>query len=289
MTGPGAPASTDRVTDDAVLAADAAARAAGVRIREITALEDLEEVVRLYDRIWRRDVAPPITVELLRAFSKAGNYVAGAYDGAELVGACVGFFAAPAQEALHSHISGVSAALRGRRVGFALKLHQRAWALLRGVTVIAWTFDPLVSRNAYFNVAKLGAEPVEYLPNFYGGMHDAINGDDDSDRLLVHWALAAPTVVAACAGVSPGAPTPAGAGFALAVSGLGRPVSSPADGAVVLVGVPRDIEALRTTDPGLAKEWRVAVRETLTGLLVAGGRVTGFDRNGWYVVTKEAR
>jgi predicted GNAT superfamily acetyltransferase len=289
MTGAATPASMERVTDDAVLAADAAARAAGVHIREITALAELDEVVRLYDQIWRRDKTPPVTTELLRAFSKAGNYVGGAYDGTELVGACVGFFAAPAEVALHSHIAGVSAAMRGRRVGFALKLHQRAWALLRGVGVIAWTFDPLVSRNAYFNVAKLAAEPVEYLPNFYGGMHDAINGDDDSDRLLVHWTLAAPGVVAACAGDTPSTPRPADAPAMLAVSPLGRPVPGPADAPVVLVGVPSDIEALRTSDPGLAKEWRVAVRETLSGLFAAGARVTGFDRAGWYVVTREAR
>ena len=89
--------------------------------------------------------------------------------------------------------------LTGRHVGFALKLHQRAWALLRGVSEIAWTFDPLVSRNAYFNLVKLGAQPAEYLPNFYGTMLDTINGDDDSDRLLVRWRLRSPHVVAAAA------------------------------------------------------------------------------------------
>src|SRR5699024_8773798 len=106
-----------------------------------------------YDRIWRPDPAnPPVTTELLRALTKAGNYVTGAYDGAELIGACVGFFGEPAGAALHSHIAGVTGAARGRHVGFALKLHQRAWALRRGVREIAWTFDPLIRRNAYFNL-----------------------------------------------------------------------------------------------------------------------------------------
>lgn len=280
----------DPHADEAVLAADAAARAAGVRIREITALADLAEVVRLYDGIWRRDKNPPITTELLRAFSKAGNYVGGAYEGRELVGACVGFFAAPAHESLHSHIAGVSTAVRGRRVGFALKLHQRAWALLRGVGAIGWTFDPLVSRNAYFNLAKLAAEPAEYLPNFYGGMNDSINAGEESDRLLVNWPLRVPAVVAACAGESRGADAAAlrraGAGVLLGVSEHGAPVPGSGDGPVALVGLPPDIEALRATDPGLAKEWRMAVRESLTGLLDGGGRITGFDRAGWYVVTR---
>ncbi len=58
-----------------------------------------------------------------------------------------------------------------------MKLHQRAWAIARGIPVIEWTFDPLVARNAYFNIRKLGAMPVEYLPNFYGIMGDGINGE----------------------------------------------------------------------------------------------------------------
>ena len=295
MTGPDRPASIEPVTDlerpasrdpaadEAVLAANAAAREAGVRIREITALDELDEIVRLYDRIWRRDNNPPLTTELLRAFSKAGNYVAGAYSGRELVGASVGFFAAPAHEALHSHIAGVSPAVRSRRVGFAIKLHQRAWALLRGTPLIAWTFDPLVSRNAYFNIVKLAADPVEYLPNFYGAMNDGINAGDESDRLLLHWHLGAPAVAAACAGQPrPAPPRPTSA--ALAVSPLGGPQLGRVEGAPVLVAVPRDIEALRVSDPGLAKEWRVAVRETLSGLLAEGGRITGFIRDGGYVV-----
>ena len=140
-------------------AADAAALAAGVTVREVADLVELEDVVRLYSAIWGRDANPPMTVELLRAFTKAGNYVGGAFEDGRLVGACVGFFHAPAEDALHSHIAGVAPSLNGRHVGFALKLHQRAWALLRGVSEIAWTFDPLVSRNAYFNLVKLGAQP----------------------------------------------------------------------------------------------------------------------------------
>jgi len=283
---PRADGAADAITDAAITAAEAAARAAGVRIREISALDELDEVVRLYDRIWRRDENPPLTTELLRAFAKAGNYVVGAYAGPELVGASVGFFAAPAHAAVHSHIAGVAPAGRGRRVGFALKVHQRAWALLRGTSLIVWTFDPLVRRNAYFNVGKLGAEPVEYLPNFYGAMRDEVNGGDDSDRLLVHWELAAPAVVAACTGQAPSVTLRSPADAALAIGDGGRPQAGPARGPQVLVAVPPDVESLRATDPELAKEWRVAVRDTLSGLLAGGGRITGFDREAGYVVDR---
>lgn len=279
----------DPLLDHAVQAADAAAQAAGVAVRELTDLADLEAAVRLYATIWGRADNPPVTVELLRAFAKAGNYVAGAFDGTRLVGSCVGFFHAPAEDALHSHIAGVTREVAGRHVGFALKLHQRAWALLRGVSEIAWTFDPLVSRNAYFNLAKLAADPVEYLPNFYGPMLDRLNGADDSDRLLVRWRLRDPAVVAACDGGRGPVPLPvAGATIALGASAAGRPEPGPLEGAVALVAVPPDIAALRATDPGLAHAWRVAVREALTVLVADGGRVSGFDRSGWYVVRRSA-
>jgi predicted GNAT superfamily acetyltransferase len=279
--------------DAAIRGADAAARAAGVHVREITELGDLDAVCRLYDGIWRPDPRnPPVTTDLLRALIKSGNYVAGAFDGARLVGAGVAFFGAPAEAELHSHLAGVAATAAGRGVGFALKLHQRAWAMLRGASAIAWTFDPLVSRNAYVNLVKLAATPTEYLPNFYGGMHDAINGSDDSDRLLVRWDLDAPGVAAACAGrLSPcdaSLQRARGAVVGLARSARGRPVAGPLDGETVLVAVPPDIEILRSADPPGAKQWRLAVRHALATLMADGARVTGFDRSGWYVVSRAA-
>ena len=283
-------ADTD-VVHGAGVAADAAALSAGVSVREVTDLAELADVVTLYARIWGRSENPPLTLELLRAFTKAGNYVGGAFEGDRLVGACVGFFHAPAEDALHSHIAGVDPRLNGRHVGFALKLHQRAWALLRGVSEIAWTFDPLVSRNAYFNVVKLAASPGEYLTNFYGPMLDTINGADDSDRLLVRWRLRAPAVVAACAGRSEAAlvadQIASGAVVALGIGTDGAPEPGDLDGATTLVAVPRDIAALRDADPALAQRWRVAVRESLVALLADGGRISGFDRAGWYVVRRD--
>ncbi|GAA0318644.1 GNAT family N-acetyltransferase [Actinoallomurus spadix] len=284
-------ASAEPVLDQAVRAAEAAAGAAGVSVRELTDIAELTGVVGLFATIWGRSANPPVTIELLRAFTKAGNYVAGAFDGDRLIGACVGFFA-PAGGALHSHIAGVSPAAAGRSVGFALKLHQRAWAMLRGVSEIAWTFDPLVARNAYFNLVKLAARPVEYLPNFYGPMVDAINSDGESDRLLVRWPLRDTAVALAGLGGGTGEVADdemrAGAVLALGIAEDGSPVPGSLDGATSLVAVPPDITALRTTEPELARRWRLAVREALTGLAGRGGRIDGFDRTGWYIVRRES-
>ncbi|MCO7219950.1 GNAT family N-acetyltransferase [Klenkia sp. PcliD-1-E] len=270
--------------DDALLTAEQAGRAAGVHVRSVTSVPDLTAVTALLGAIWQRADSPPLSTELLRALATAGSYVAGAFDGPDLVGACVGFFAEPAAGSLHSHIAGVSGAVRGRSVGFALKLHQRAWSLARGVGEVTWTFDPLVARNAWFNTGKLGADAVAYLPDHYGGMRDAINGADETDRLLVRWELSAPQVVAACRGQAPGPTAPPGAVVALGCSPAGAPVPGSTDAPVLLVAVPRDIESLRRTDPALAGQWRTAVRSVLHPVLADGGRITGFDRAGRYVL-----
>jgi predicted GNAT superfamily acetyltransferase len=271
----------------AMEAATAAARAARVLVRPVSSLAELTTLDRMLARIWQDDASGPLlSTELLRALAKSGNYVAGAFDGGTLVGAAVAFFAAPGERELHSHIAGVSAAAAGRNVGFALKQHQRVWALQRGISTISWTFDPLVARNAYFNLAKLGAVPTEYLANFYGPMHDRINGDEDSDRLMVRWDLAAPTVVSASAGKPVRCVRPPTATVALRRSGTGGPVPGSFRGQTVVVAVPEDIEGLRRRAPGAAKDWRVAVRETLSTLLADRLRFAGFDRDGWYILTR---
>ena len=254
-----------RPADEAVSSADAAAVAAGVAVRELAGIDDLNDTVQLLSDIWGRTGNPPVTPELLRAFSKAGNYIGGAFDGDALVGATIGFHSTPEKQSLHSHIAGVAPGLIGRSVGFAMKLHQRAWALDRGIRIIEWTFDPLVARNAYFNIGKLGAAPVEYLTNFYGVMSDVINGDDETDRLLVRWMLEDPRVVAA------------------ATNGRVPAVDAGLLGCTT-VAVPTDIEAMRLDEPALAHEWRVRVRERLTDLLGTGGTIVGFDRVQGYVV-----
>lgn len=278
--------------EDAVAAANAAATAAGIQVRHLTNLTDFNAVYHLYADIWGPSAQnPPVTVGLLRALAKAGNYVCGAFDGDELVGASVAFFRAPADAALHSHIAGVSARMRGRNVGFALKVHQRAWAMLRGVSAISWTFDPLVRRNAHFNFSKLAAVSTEYLPNFYGDMDDAINGRDDTDRLLVTWHLDNANVRSACSrhhhDTNAEAARAQGASIGLSVSDTGTPVPGRTDAAKVLIAIPEDIAQLRATDGATAGLWRAAVREALGGLLANGGRITGFDRAGWYIVDKE--
>src|SRR5512133_631270 len=261
---------------EATQAAVAAAAAADVVVRELYQMEQLKAAQRLFEGVWRpaEGNPSPMTGELLRALAHAGNYVAGAFAGTRMVGASAGFFTAPPDPELHSHITGVAPTGQHHGVGFALKVHQRAWALARGIRVVAWTFDPLVARNAWFNLAKLRARPTGYLEDFYGPMTDAINAGMASDRLLLAWELDDPAVAAACAG-RPMQPPPVPAGAALAVGPGLEPLARRPGTPAVTVAVPPELEAL---DPGQRRAWRQAVREVLGRRLAAGATVTGFLR-----------
>ncbi len=209
---------------------------------------------------------------LLRAWEHTGQYVVGGYLDGEMVAASAAFLGlfptgSPGRS-LHSHITGVRAGWAGRGIGAALKWHQREWALARDIPVITWTFDPLIARNAHFNLTRLGARLVEYLPDFYGTMPDARNAGQPSDRVLVAWALDSPQVRRLASGrsqpasVAPRSPR-------LSLGGRGEPVEHPLDFPYepgTRIEIPTDIEALRAADPDLALQWRLALRRVLPPL-----------------------
>lgn len=278
MTAP-----TLSVLEDAREAAAQAAAGANIEVRLLTRVEEFTDVVALLKHIWKSEAAPPVNVETLRAVSKAGSYVGGAFDGDRLVGASFGFFGAPAQHSMHSHIAGVASDMRGRSVGFAVKLHQRAWAIEQGIEEISWTFDPLIRRNAHFNLVKLAASGAEYHRNFYGHMSDAVNGADDTDRMLVRWNVADPRVAAAAHGVHAQAPDVPVTPW-LTIGADGSPIRSDTTARFVSVSLPPDIESLRKSDPAAATAWRLALRDTLGATLSGGGRLLGFDHTNSYII-----
>jgi predicted GNAT superfamily acetyltransferase len=265
---------------------------ADVAISELHELDDLRELERVFAAVWERPDEPPIGSDLMRALAHSGNYIAGARDGSRLVGGLVGWMGGspPDHLHLHSHILGVVPDVQVRGLGFELKQHQRRWCLDRGIKVVEWTTDPLVRRNAHFNLTKLGAEAREYLVNFYGEMVDGLNAGEESDRLLIQWRLDAEQVEAAAGG---NAPEPAvdqlvreGAAVVLSVGPSGEPVSGAPSSDVLLCQVPEDIVSVRRADPGLAHAWRVESRRVLTKAFEAGYRMSGATRTGWYVLIK---
>ncbi len=259
-------------------------------ISELKELEDLRALERLFADVWETPGDPPIGSDVLMALVHSGNYVVGAFQDERLVGGLVGWLGGlpPDHLLLHSHILGVVTDSQVRGVGFELKQHQRAWCLDRGVKAMEWTFDPLVRRNAYFNLNKLGAEANEYLANFYGAMTDGINAGEESDRILIRWRLDSAQAEDAAAG-RPHDPAADDLqrwhiDAVLSVGPGGEPVPGSSSARVVMCQVPEDIVALRRSDPSLARAWRLAVRKALASAFDAGYAVTGVTRTGWYVL-----
>jgi predicted GNAT superfamily acetyltransferase len=78
---------------------------------------------------------------------------------------------------------------RNSGLGRRLKLLQREDALVRGIELIEWTFDPLEIKNAYLNIEKLGAIARRYNINQYGITSSPLQGGLPSDRLIAEWWL----------------------------------------------------------------------------------------------------
>ena len=261
-------------------------------ISELIELDDLRELSRLFAGVWQRSGEPPVLSDVLKALAHSGNYVSGFRQDGKLVGGLVGWLGGvpPDHLHLHSHILGVIPGRDTRGVGFELKQHQRRWCLERGIKVMEWTTDPLIRRNAYFNLTKLGACAQGYLVNFYGQMADGLNVGEESDRLLVVWELESPAAETAASGRASEPDVEslirAGAVRRLEIGHGGEPVATDgSSGSVLLCQVPEDIVAVRQTNPELARAWRLALRVAMTTALDEGFEISGATRSGWYVLS----
>ncbi len=272
------PGSVDAAVASAARLAGDLAAAAGVRVRSLTTPAEQRAAAAVLQRVWGHADGVPLPPEMLRAFAFTGNYVGAAFDGEQIVGVACAF--RTNHGSLHSHIAGVLPSHQGRAIGYLLKLHQRSWALANGIASIVWTFDPLIRRNAYFNLVKLGADAVRYLADFYGVMTDQINAGDFSDRLLVEWNLSRPV---------PGAylPTGADAVTVLRPGSDGEPVLRAGSEGVWLIQVPEDIDAVRQVDPARATRWRSALRRAMTEAFDSGLVIVGLNQDKAYVARRK--
>ncbi|MFF8918905.1 GNAT family N-acetyltransferase [Streptomyces sp. NPDC015032] len=252
-----------------------------VEIQLLRTVPELQQAEALLRAVWNTpDTAePPLALDVMCALAHTGGYVAAAYLGTAMVGVTAAF--RTVGDSLHSHVAGVVPAMHGRGIGAAMKLHQREWAAEAGLSAISWTYDPLIRRNAYFNLHRLGAAAETYLPDFYGPLDDGINDGGKSDRLFVSWPVHATSH----------APKPlpdlAAAVPVLEPDGNEEPVLRPATGDVLRCATPVDAESLRKRDPACARRWRSAMREALGGALENGYRIDGFVRSGWYILQRK--
>ena len=302
---------------DADQDAESAARRAKVTVREVDTVTDLRRVADLFSRIWDAPLVPPMPHDIMRSLVHAGCRVHAAFRDGQIAGACVAIFGPPPAASSYSLIAGVSPVVEGQGIGLALKLAQRAWAIQAGASRMSWTFDPLLRRNAYFNISRLGATVTDYVVDFYGEIADGVN-DPETDRLAVTWDLRKPLPGPMHSSVRPGAPESVGEEEAAAIlfpGPGGEPVvrtagaraADPGDeraagtkpdssnrsepgarrsGQPLRCWIPEDIFAARRTNPELARRWRLAVRQALGGALGDGYEVTGLMDRGWYVLEK---
>ncbi len=266
------------MTEEAWLEAHRAAEAAGVELRPLTRLEDADGILRVMVATWGEHQLVPR--EMLRAFGDSANPPYGAFEGRELVGYVLGWIAADPADGLvvHSHMLAAVPDRRHRGVGYALKLAQRAQALDIGVGVVRWTFDPLIARNAWFNLGKLRAVADRFHRDYYGAMHDIVNRGERSDRLVVRWDLSRPRpdvdLTDAVTLLDPEGAEPT------AAPSVGRLADDPRP---VLVRIPRDHPAMRTERPDLARRWRDAVADAIEACLESGRIARGFTTDTAYV------
>ena len=175
-----------------------------IQIRKCSALDEFHRCVELQKAIWGEsdlETEPYVTFVVAH---QTGGQVLGAFDGDTMIGFTMAVAGVRNKTPyLHSHMTGVLPKYRDRKIGRALKVFQREEALSRDIRLIEWTFDPLETRNAHFNLNRLGAIVRTYIPNFYGVTSSPLHRGLPTDRLLAEWYLDSKRVVTAINGVTP--------------------------------------------------------------------------------------
>jgi predicted GNAT superfamily acetyltransferase len=253
-------------------------------VRPLDSPAEYRAGVDLYREVLRLDQTDPaVSPRLLAALRHNGGSVMGAFPNAgsdELIGFAYGFLGRDTTtgETYHySQTAVVSDDWQGKGVGRALKLGQREYVLATGVERMRWTYDPVRSANAHFNLDVLGARGRWFVRNFYGIDEMGRDRGHTSDRLVVEWNL---TV-----GASPAA----GEVTLEVVPGWGEAVTAE-DGNVRLIGVPRDWAGV-AADHERAVEVREAVSDVLESAIgerfVACSCRVADNQTAVYVLRKE--
>ena len=221
--------------------------------------DDLADCVDLQKNIWGFGEGEAYPLRLFANACRTGGHVIGAFTPQ---GKMAGFVASlPAwrgrQRFFYSLALGVLSGYENQGLGRALKFEQRKIALREGIHRIEWTFDPMRSKNAFFNLVRLGAVVRRYVPDYYGPFKSRLQLGLPSDRLIAEWCLRSPRVKRVLAG------KPARAGR-----------SAPA----ARVAIPEDLDVLVKADPRRAREWQTRVREQLQKCFAKKLVLTGFEK-----------
>ncbi len=173
----------------------------GILIRHCHGIEEFEACVQVERNVWQSAEVDVVPIPLFVVAAETGGQVIGAFHDKQLIGftmAIAGW--RDRKPFLHSHMTAVLSDYWDRGIGRRLKRFQREDALSRGIQRIEWTFDPLITKNAYFNFMRLGAIARRYLPNAYGITTSPLHAGIPTDRLVAEWHLRSPRVLRVLAG-----------------------------------------------------------------------------------------
>ncbi|HSA54430.1 MAG TPA: hypothetical protein VLE53_01945 [Gemmatimonadaceae bacterium] len=253
-----------------------------ITIRDLSTLEDYQACVALQEATWGVGFSERVPAAILRVAQKVGGVSAGAFDAAgDMAGFVFGITGVRDGELVHwSDMLAVRRDLRGRHIGERLKQYQREKVRALGVRSMLWTFDPLMAPNAHFNFNRLGARPVEYVPDMYGSnTGSTLHGTLPTDRFIMRWELHAAREGPAGEDTShtereaPLANPLAADGMPGTSFGLQAPMEP-----AYRVQIPDDFGAISATGPHQARRWRESVRHAVITLLSHGYRVDAFRR-----------
>ena len=154
----------------------------------LTEISQFEKCVELQRLTWGVDDVDLLPPRMYLIQSKVGGLVLGAFEGERLIGylnAMPGI--RNGMPYWHSQMLAIAPEYQNHGIGFRLKVVQRDCAKERGISLIQWTYDPLESRNAYFNLEKLGVIVRSYFVNLYGPPRGTLHRGLDTDRVIAEW------------------------------------------------------------------------------------------------------
>lgn len=260
---------------------------ASITIRDIDTLSEMRQVELLQKEIWGVEDLEVFPTLALRPLKELGGILIGAFNDSELVGFVFGFPGIiEGETVIHSDMLAVKPEFRSLKLGFLLKLAQRDKALRLGVKKVTWTFDPLRSRNAHLNFAKLGVTSNRYEIDFYGETTSPLH-QGSTDRLWVTWDLNSVRVKERLANVGKiEEQVPAEAKKLIGMSTDGTPVMELATtAATLLIEIP-----MTEISKSMLYDWRVATRQAFTLAIGSGYEVRDFWRSrpeaGVYVLSR---
>jgi predicted GNAT superfamily acetyltransferase len=260
-------------------------------LRDLETFDDLKQVEAVEREVWGLSELDTMPLTMTIASREAGGIWIGAFDEAKLVGFAFGFLGLEqGRLGVHSHMLAVLERYRSMDLGYKLKLAQRERILaLRTndtrISEMSWTFDPLQSRNAHLNFAKLGVISEAYKVDFYGPETSSVLHRNGTDRLWVRWPIRSRRVEDRLKGKSNRAEMVDALSTIVPLvrfDGTGCPLRGDLEAALgrqrVAIEIPSDIGYVEHKDPELARQWRRDTRWAFREAMGAGFFVAEFCR-----------